>query len=429
MISLPKLPQELPSSPGPNVGAPQPAASPPQAADDTDMPLPSSPQTFFLGSLLTLAVLTAIHVASSIILPVVLAFVLQLILQPAVRLLERIGLPRAIGALLAILMVVGALVGFVAALSLPAATWAEKLPEGLPRLETHLVVLKRPIEALQKVIQQAEHVADAPEKKGATVAVRNDLGLTGALFAGTRAVIDGLFTTVLVLYFLLVAGDIFLRRIVEVLPDFGDKRQAVDISQQIEADISAYLLTITAMNAAVGIATAVAMYFCGLGDPLLWGAAAFLLNYVPILGPLFGTVIFLLAGMLSFDSLWWALLPPALYFGIHLAEGETMTPMLLARRFTLNPVLVILSGSGCGGCPERSWPFQCWPSSRSLATACVRSKLWGTSSKVSPMSLPEKIEDRIAGRQPLQFAFMQHAETHLRVPRCDDQSVSVSLAT
>jgi predicted PurR-regulated permease PerM len=117
----------------------------------------------------------------------------------------------------------------------------------------------------------------------------------------------------------------------------------VDISQQIEADISAYLLTITAMNAAVGVATGVAMYLCGLGDPLLWGATAFLLNYVPILGPLFGTVIFLLAGMLSFDSLWWALLPPALYFGIHLAEGETLTPMLLARRFTLNPVLVILS--------------------------------------------------------------------------------------
>ena len=130
---------------------------------------------------------------------------------------------------------------------------------------------------------------------------------------------------------------------VEILPKFSDKRQAVDISQQIEEDISAYLVTITAMNAVVGVATAAAMYLCGLGDPLLWGATAFLLNYIPILGPLFGTVIFLLAGMLSFDSLWWALLPPALYFGIHLVEGEALTPMLLARRFTLNPVLVILS--------------------------------------------------------------------------------------
>ena len=97
------------------------------------------------------------------------------------------------------------------------------------------------------------------------------------------------------------------------------------------------------MNAAVGIATAAAMYLCGLGDPLLWGATAFLLNYIPILGPLFGVCIFVLVGMLSFESLWWALLPPALYFGIHLVEGERLTPMLLARRFTLNPVLIILS--------------------------------------------------------------------------------------
>jgi predicted PurR-regulated permease PerM len=322
---------------------PEPNAVPTEAPDEAEMPLPSNPQTFFLGGLFALAVLAALYVASAIILPVVLAFVLKLLLQPAVRLLERVHFPRAVGALVAILLVTGTLVGVVAALSVPAATWAERLPQGIPRLEAHLVVLRGPIQALQKVIEQAEQAADPSGPKGSTIALRRDLGLTGALFAGTRAVLDGLFTTVLVLYFLLVSGDIFLRRIVEILPKFSDKRQAVDISQQIEEDISAYLVTITAMNAAVGGATAAAMYLCGLGDPLLWGATAFLLNYIPVLGPLFGIGIFLLAGMLSFDSLWWALLPPALYLGIHLVEGETLTPMLLARRFTLNPVLVILA--------------------------------------------------------------------------------------
>jgi predicted PurR-regulated permease PerM len=217
------------------------------------------------------------------------------------------------------------------------------LPEGIPRLEAHLVVLNAPIQALQRVIQQAEDATTPPGQGASTIAVRQDLGLTGALFSGTRVILDGLLTTVLVLYFLMVSGDTFLRRMVEILPRFRDKRRAVDISQQIAEDISAHLVTITAMNAAVGMATAAAMYLCGLGDPLLWGATAFLLNYIPILGPLFGVGIFLLAGMLTFDSLWWALLPPALYFGIHLVEGETLTPMLLARRFTLNPVLVILS--------------------------------------------------------------------------------------
>jgi predicted PurR-regulated permease PerM len=201
--------------------------------------------------------------------------------------------------------------------------------------------LRIPFDALQRISEQAEQVASGPARSGTTVAMQS--GFTNTLFGGMRALIGGLFTTMLVLFFLLVSGDTFLRRFVEILPRFQNKRQAVDISQQIECDISGYLVTITGMNAAVGAATATAMYFCGLGDPVLWGAVAFLLNYVPILGPLTGMGIFFLAGLLSFDSLWHALLPVALYLVIHLIEGETVTPMLLARRFILNPVLVILS--------------------------------------------------------------------------------------
>ena len=145
------------------------------------------------------------------------------------------------------------------------------------------------------------------------------------------------------LFFLLIHGETFLRRLVEVLPRFRNKRQAVDISNQIQSDISAYLVTITIMNAGVGVATGIAVAFTGLGDPLLWGTVAFLLNYVPILGPLIGVLLFLLAGLLAIDNAWLAFAPAALYVGVHLIEGETVTPMLLARRFTINPVLVIIS--------------------------------------------------------------------------------------
>ncbi|WP_245273632.1 AI-2E family transporter [Mesorhizobium sp. WSM3224] len=299
--------------------------------------------TFFAGGLFLLAILAASFAASAIVLPLVLAVVLKLLLQPAVSLLERFFVPRVLGAILPIALVVGILVGLVAALSEPAATWAQKLPEGVPRLEAHLMVLSGPMHKLQGALQVAEEVANAPPQGRTMVAVRSDLGFAGTLFAGTKAVLDGLLTTVLVLYFLLLSGDTFLRRLVEVLPNFGDKRQAVEIFQRIESDISIYLLTITLMNALVGLATAAVMYLCGIGDVLLWGTTAFLLNYVPFLGPLLGVGIFLLVGLLGFDSLWWALLPPGLYFLIHLIEGETVTPLLLARRFTLNPVLVVLS--------------------------------------------------------------------------------------
>lgn len=114
-------------------------------ADEAEMPLPSDPRTFFLGGIFALGVFAALYVASAIILPVVLALVLNLLLQPAVHLLERMHLPRAIGALFAIILAIGVLVGLVAALSVPATTWANRLPEGIPRLEAHLVVLEGPI--------------------------------------------------------------------------------------------------------------------------------------------------------------------------------------------------------------------------------------------------------------------------------------------
>jgi predicted PurR-regulated permease PerM len=310
--------------------------------EPAEMPLPSDPKTIFLGGLFFLALLAAAYVAAEIVLPLIFAFTLNLLLQPLMRLAARFGAPRALAALLLIVALFAAIVAIGTAVSGPAATWAAKLPDGLPRLLERLVFLRAPIDALQHFLDQVGGFGGTGAQKGET----NPLGAAAILatvFAGTRSFATGLFTTVLFLYFLLVSGDSFLRRIVEILPRFSSKRQAVDIAQQIESDISAYLVTITIMNLAVGVATAIVMWLTGVGDPILWGAVAFLLNYAPILGPVAGIVIFLFAGLLTIEQLWQALLPAALYLGIHIIEGEAATPMLLARRFTLNPVLVILS--------------------------------------------------------------------------------------
>jgi len=275
-------------------------------------------------------------------LPLVFAIILKLLLQPALRILERLHVPRMLAALLLILALFGAIVGLGTAISGPARTWAAKLPEGIPRLQERLSFMREPIDTLQRFLQQVEHFgATEPSPNAASSAPGSTLLTT--LFTGTRNFASGFFTTVLFLFFLLVSGDIFLLRLVEILPRFSSKRQVVEISQQVESDISAYLVTITIMNAAVGVAMALAMWLTGVGDPILWGTVAFLLNYVPIIGTALGVLIFLFAGLLTIDSLWQALLPAALYLGFHLIEGETVTPMLLAKRFTLNPVLVIIS--------------------------------------------------------------------------------------
>jgi predicted PurR-regulated permease PerM len=314
----------------------------PPAEELEEMPLPSEPQVIFLGGLFVIALLATAYVASEIVLPLIFAIVLKLLLQPALRILERLRIPRILAALLVIVALFGTIVGLGTAISGPAGTWAAKLPEGIPRLQERLSFMRAPINTVQRFLQQVEDFGGTGPSPNAAAPKQGPTLLT-KLFTGTRNFASGFFTTVLFLFFLLVSGDVFLHRLVEILPRFKSKRQAVEISQQIERDISAYLVTITIMNAAVGIAMALAMWLTGVGDPILWGTVAFLLNYVPILGTALGVVIFLLAGLLTIDTLWQALLPAGLYLGFHLIEGETVTPMLLAKRFTLNPVLVIIS--------------------------------------------------------------------------------------
>jgi AI-2E family transporter len=215
---------------------------------------------------------------------------------------ERLRVPRILAALLLILALVGTIGGLGTAISGPARTWAAKLPEGIPRLQERLSFMRAPIDTVQRFWQQVENFGGtAPAPATAPAAATTFLT---KLFTGTRNFASGFLTTLLFLFFLLQAGDIFLHRLVEVLPRFGSKRQVIEISHQIESDISAYLVTITIMNAAVGSAMALAMWRTGMGDPIFWGTVAFLLNYVPVLGTALGVVIFLLAGLLTADPLW-----------------------------------------------------------------------------------------------------------------------------
>jgi predicted PurR-regulated permease PerM len=314
----------------------------PSADDPDDMPLPTDPKTVLLGGLFGLACLAALYVAAEIVLPLLLAIVLKLLLQPFVRLLERIHIPRAAGAVLSVLLVLLAFGGTISMLAGPAAAWAGKLPEAIPKLRDGLSFLQEPIDAVQRMMKQIPGLGGEAAGGSQGPAVK-PASLVGAVVSGSATVTSGLFTTLLILFYLLVSGETFLRRMVEILPSFKDKRQAVELSQHIERDVSAYLITVACINALVGVATGCVMWLCGVANPVLWGAVAFVLNFVPILGPMVGIVVFLMASIVSLGVSWWALLPVGLYLGIHILEGEIATPMLLARRFTINPVAVILA--------------------------------------------------------------------------------------
>ena len=318
-------------------------------------------QDVALVILTSLAILYTLYFAAGIILPFVLALVLSLLLNPAARLLhEKLHLPRMLGAILLIGVVFSAIGGVGYAISVPAAGWIAKAPQSLPILQEKLSFLRRPIamfqggmQEMQKLMQdssnarqqgEAAEAAPAPAQPAAPAEARSasaPVGMGLTVLAGTRSFLGQAMTLLIMLFFLLADGDALLRRFVEILPGLSEKKRAVQIATEVERNISGYLSTITLMNLCVGLANGLSAWSFGLPDPLLWGTVAFLLNYIPILGALTGMVIFFFVGLFTFSNVVWALAPAGVYLLIHMIEGETITPMLLARRFTLNPLLVI----------------------------------------------------------------------------------------
>lgn len=351
---------------------------PPQDSDNRPPEEPLEPfvllqnlPTLLLLGIFGILFLGVLYVARELAMPVVLAFILSAMLQPVMRLLARIHVPKMLSALLIVVTLCGALVALSIPLTGPAVDWLSKAPTAVVKLEEWVDLLRTPIRQMERVSEGVGKLAESTSQEVVPVTVKE--GSFGTiLFSGTRAVFVGLFTTMLLLFFLLIAGDLFLRRLVEVLPNFSDKKQAVEISREIELGFSQYMLTITIMNTIVGVATAAAVWLCGLSDPLLWGTVAFLLNYIPIIGPLACAAILFLASLLTFDSVWFAMLPPAIYLGIHLSESDWITPLLLARRFTLNPVLIIIAIMFWYGMWGMAGAFLAVPMLASLKIVCDR---------------------------------------------------------
>ena len=302
-------------------------------------------RTFFLGGIFSFCMLAALYYASNVLLPVFFALLLTLVLQPAVRILHRWSIPPVVSSVVLIAMLFGALFGLGTAIWPALGKWTLRIQQSMPQLQEQLSGLHNHLTGVQKALVNAEKMVPGADTKTVVVAMQGTT-LSDRMLAGTGHLASGLVQTVITLLFLLISGDTFLRRLVEILPRFQDKKHAVGIFQQVEDDMSAYLVTITLANAGVGAATGIALHMLRFEDPLLWGVLAFTLNYVPIVGPIAMTAIVFLVGSIGGNPLGGetpGIIPTCVFFAIHLIESQAVTPYLLSRRFTLNPVLIILS--------------------------------------------------------------------------------------
>jgi predicted PurR-regulated permease PerM len=288
-----------------------------------------------------LAVLYTLQLAAPFFLPIVVAILLNLLLSPIVRLLRNhLRIPVPLGAGVVIVVLLG-VVGFGAYTLTPAASaWLARAPESLATLKRKIQPLSRPMEQVNKAAQQVEQATDL-DKKTQEVEIKGP-SLTAQVFGGTTALLSSAMVVIFLTYFLLASGELFLQKLVGVLPQLKDKKTAVRIVRETEAQVSVYLLVTTLINLGVGVATGAALALLGMPNAALWGVIAAVLNFVPYIGGLVNTVILALAAFLTFEDTGRALMVPIVFTVINILEGNLITPWIVGRRMRLNTVAVFV---------------------------------------------------------------------------------------
>ena len=337
-------PRAQAANPPPDPGAP--GTPIPDANSGAEPPLaPLRPRaSTALVVLATLAVGYTLWAAQDVILPILLAVFFALIGNPMIRGLQRLFVPRALGAIVVLLLGLAGTAMLGAQLLEPATEWAKQVPREMRDLAPKLRELTKPMKAANEAAEDFARATDGEDSKPVEV-VRTEVNDPYKSLTTTPMMIASVLAVVLLTFFFMVYGENLQRNALSLLPTRQQKRVTVEIMHSIEREISRYVLTISVINALVGLALAGILYLLGvpLAEALLWGTMAMILNYAPYVGPLIGIIIMLMMGFVAFDELWMSLLPAGIYLGLHPLEGQILTPIVLGRQMRLSPLVLILA--------------------------------------------------------------------------------------
>jgi len=296
--------------------------------------------------LATIAVLSVLYVARDVVVPTVVAVLLALLLRPLLRRLKRWHVPNGISALILVGVVLAIFVAVIGRLAGQAQYWLAEAPQTLRNVKNMLPTGKGPIGDIRQTSQAVEELtkdeqsADLPEVQ---LNGQSSQDWAYAILGVSGHFIGYAMVAFVLCYFLLALSDQLLKQIVEAMPSFFEKRNVVELVQNVEQGMSRYLATITVINVALGIVTAISMWLLGLPNPILWGVMATTLNYVPHVGPFIALCVLFFVGSLAHGSLWYGVAVATVFGLITTLESYFITPLMLSRSLELSPLAVILS--------------------------------------------------------------------------------------
>ena len=325
---------------GPAGGGPNPpaGAEPPVLT----LRLPASIRVSLVGSFMILLV-GALYYGKEILLPIALAFMLTLTLSPVVRYLAKYHVPEIVSALFIVVAVVGGSAAAIYYLSGPVSGWIDGAPQTGRQIRAKIESMRAPVDAAVSATKQVEEITSGNNDPTVQKVVVQQPGLLARAAGGAVSLGSTAGITIVLLFFLLASGRLFYEKLVRILPTLTEKKRAIRIVYAVEEEVSAYLLTISAINAGLGVVIGGVMWALDMPNPILWGAMAAALNFIPYVGALVGVCVVAIVALVSFDAPGVALLPPALYFVCTTVEGQFITPALLGKRLEMNTVAVFLA--------------------------------------------------------------------------------------
>ena len=312
----------------------------PGDADITRLTVGIDVRSIALVGLFIIAIVFALYSARAFLLPIAVAILLDFLLSPVVRWLRRLNIPEPISAALVLLSLLGVMGVTAYNLAAPAAQWMQRGPEGMAEVRRKFETLRRPVEQVTQAAQQVQN-ATGQQSTTPTVKVQGQT-FASRIFGGTLNMLAFALSVLFLTYFLLASGDLFLQKLIRVLPQFRDKKRAVSIAREIEAQVSTYILSTTAVNTGLGIVTAIAVGLLGLPNPALWGLVVALLNYMPYVGAIASMALLGLAALITFDTVGRAIVVPVVFWAINMVESNLVTPLILSHRLQLNTVALFI---------------------------------------------------------------------------------------
>ncbi|MEN3976566.1 AI-2E family transporter [Emcibacter sp. SYSU 3D8] len=296
-----------------------------------------------LIGLFVCAVVSSLYFAADVFIPLVGAVLMGFTFAPLIRPLARRGVPSPLLAAIVLATLIGVAALAVTAVSKPAIDWIDRAPKIAKQLERKFRPMRESVATVEKASADVMNLTNTDRKKRTTTIVAASPSMMERIAGGIQHIGVNLAMMLVLLYFLLAAGDMFKEKTVRLMPTFHDKRAVVSIINKIESEVSSYLITILLINVALGAVVGGGLYAIGLNNALFWGITVAILNFIPYIGFLIGLSLVTVAALLQFSGIGDALLAPAIYTVANMLEASFITPSLLGRRFTLNPVIVFLS--------------------------------------------------------------------------------------